>query len=165
MIIKLFKSRPYWLHFGYWKLRRRIAPIIRRHFECSYMMIRRWNTEFASEIKPLFDGCRFNPQGAPFSSGHAPIWKGVFQNRATPHKILEIGSWQGSSTVVWAAMFADAHITCIDTWQGSDSLDMNINPEELFDFNTAAFAERVRKIKSDSVRALVPLDGDGKKLI
>ncbi len=66
-------------------------------------------------------------------------------NLPTPKKNLEIGSWQGESAVVFAELFSDAHITCIDTWKGSDALDMSHDPEQLFDFNTAAFAKRIKK--------------------
>ncbi len=78
-------------------------------------------------------------------------------NRSAPNKILEIGSWQGGSAMTFATLFPDAHITCIDTWQGSDALDMSNDPEQLFDFNTAAFTKRLRKIKSDSLLALPTL--------
>ena len=92
------------------------------------------------------------------------IWKGIFQGRAAPSRICEVGSWQGASAVAFAFLFPKANITCIDTWQGSGSLmNMAVNPEGLFDANTAPFAERVEKMKSDSFSGLLSLQSRGEK--
>ncbi len=156
MTIQL-KSRPHWLRLGFWKRRRRILPMAHSCYWHSAKKDIRWKKEFAPEFKCLFDKRRFYPENLIHAARFTHIWKGVFLNLPAPNKILEIGSWQGSSAVIFATLFSDAHITCIDTWQGSDALDMSNDPEQLFDFNTADFAKRIQKIKSDSLLALPTL--------
>ena len=36
-----------------------------------------------------------------------------------PKIILEIGSWEGASTIAWANSCKDSTIICVDTWLGS----------------------------------------------
>ena len=104
------------------------------------------------------------PKGeTPLAKGAMANWKGIFQGRAAPSRICEVGSWQGSSAVAFASLFPNANITCIDTWEGSDGLNMAADPLALFDANTAPFAERVEKIKSDSFSALLSLQSRGEK--
>ncbi len=122
-----------------------------------------WQKKFSPEFKCLFDECRFYPEDTIFVARFTHVWKGIYLNLPAPNKILEIGSWQGAAALIWATLFSDAHITCIDTWQGSDKLDMSNDPEKLFDFNTAAFATHPRKIKSNSLSALLTLIKNNEK--
>ncbi len=123
-----------------------------------------WQKKFSPEFKCLFDECRFYPEDTIFAARFTHMWKGVYLNIPAPNKILKIGSWQSASAVILTALFSDAPITCIDTWQGSDSLDISNESEKLFDFNTAAFATRLRKIKSNSLSVLLTLIKDNEKL-
>jgi predicted O-methyltransferase YrrM len=50
-------------------------------------------------------------------SGYIEAWKGLLKDREVKN-ILEIGSFEGRSTC-WLLENTDAHITCVDTWDGS----------------------------------------------
>ena len=52
-------------------------------------------------------------------TGYIPAWKTTFEKTKIPENILEIGSFEGRSTC-WLLENTKAHITCVDTWEGSD---------------------------------------------
>lgn len=52
-------------------------------------------------------------------TGYIPAWKDIFGNTKVPENVLEIGSFEGRSTC-WLLENTQAHVTCIDTWDGSD---------------------------------------------
>jgi predicted O-methyltransferase YrrM len=86
-----------------------------------------------------------------------------------PIEILEIGSFEGRSTVFFAEVFLNANITCIDTWQGGVDHDPD-NPEidftkvkANFDHNTAFFKDRVTINQGYSIDELCRYIGYGKK--
>ena len=93
-----------------------------------------------------------------FGDGHSAEWIKVFQREQLRNKkldILEIGSWEGRSTIFFLHYFPGARITCVDTWKGSDehSTDENLkNIEVLFDSNVEQFRSRVEKIKGTSLQ-------------
>ena len=98
-----------------------------------------------------------------WTSHNFPIWSEVLASRrAAPLRILEIGSWEGRSAVVFLNYLSQSDITCVDTFVGS--ADHAFNPEwaksvadceRRFDANLAEFGSRVKKVKDDSSRALV----------
>lgn len=67
--------------------------------------------------------------------------------------ILEVGSWEGRSAIVWLNLFPDSHLTCIDAWDllGFDGMAAN---EGRFDRNMAEYSGRFTKIKSISYDGL-----------
>lgn len=89
-------------------------------------------------------------------SMRTPAWRWILDNELPPsrvHKVLEIGSWEGLSTSYILRSFPDAHITCVDTWEGSDehTFDHDLHDiEDRFDRNVRRFASRVSKIKKTS---------------
>ncbi|HXE29863.1 MAG TPA: class I SAM-dependent methyltransferase [Stellaceae bacterium] len=106
-------------------------------------------------------------------SANAPIWAQVFpQLLPNATKLLEIGSYEGRSTV-WMMEHAlaantPASLFCIDTWQGGIEHDRAAMPviEARFDRNVAlAKAPRpwlqVHKIKSPSRLAMAKLIAEG----
>ena len=110
-----------------------------------------------SELEGVLRNCEFNPPGCYYMSN--PAWQYAVPN--APQRILEIGSWQGSSAIVFNCLYPNAQITCVDPWDASDEMDMALNPESLFDKNTAYFADRLRKLKLYSLPALAKLIADG----
>src|SRR3954452_12162279 len=101
-----------------------------------------WNKEFSSDWTTL----------------HLPVWHQLLTPwRERPLRILEIGSWEGRSALFFLNYFRHSTMTCIDTFQGSDSLRRQpvwaqqiANIEGRFDRNLASFSGRVEKIKSHS---------------
>lgn len=72
--------------------------------------------------------------------------------------ILEIGSWEGLSSYFLLKELPKAHITCVDTWQGSaehkalETIDEDslANIEHKFNSNLKPFEDRVTKFKGTS---------------
>lgn len=153
-------QRLFILRGRFWKKLLRLSPLLWPAYGRSInLTVRAMRTLPVSSAEVFSEG-KFHPPGMPLAVGAMVTWWGIFQYRKPPVRILELGSWQGSSAMVWARFFGDAHITCVDTWGGSDSLDMSVSPEQLFDENIKNFACRVRKIKSDTVSALAKFCND-----
>jgi hypothetical protein len=86
-----------------------------------------------------------------------PFWIhafGVLDAPATSLDVLEIGSWEGMSTCFILKTLPNAHVTCVDTWAGSDEhvgMEDQVNRTEAnFDFNTADYGDRLTKRKQSS---------------
>jgi predicted O-methyltransferase YrrM len=83
-------------------------------------------------------------------------------NRADPVRILEIGSWEGRSTLFLLTYFTNGHLTAVDTWAGSDQYEYNATSElrdleTRFDHNLSPCAERLTKRKGSSLYVLPQL--------
>ena len=83
-------------------------------------------------------------------------------NRAAPVRILEIGSWEGRSTLFFLTYFTQGHLTAVDTWSGSDEHNYDATPElrdleVRFDGNVAPFRSRLTKRKGSSMHVLPQL--------
>lgn len=84
-------------------------------------------------------------------------------NRADAIRILEIGSWEGRSTLFLLNYFTQAELTAVDTWQGSDEWHYQATSdlkdlESRFDHNVALAGEgRVTKRKGSSLVVLPQL--------
>ena len=107
--------------------------------------------------RPWFDGKEFTTD---WSTGNITLWRRVFGPlRDDPLRILEIGSWEGRSAVFFLNFFANATITCIDTFSGGSEHkpEQASRIEERFDRNLAAFGNRVEKIKGPSRQGLASL--------
>jgi predicted O-methyltransferase YrrM len=90
--------------------------------------------------------------------------------RAKPVRILEIGSWEGRSALFFLNYLPRRCIVCNDTFEGNveHHLDPHFQPlvrkaEAHFDFNLAAFADRIEKIKGSSTIVLPTLGISGRR--
>ncbi|MCW5910443.1 MAG: class I SAM-dependent methyltransferase [Cyclobacteriaceae bacterium] len=85
-----------------------------------------------------------------------PYWYEVFKRLNISFNdrlnILEIGSFEGVSSVFLLHTFPNSKLTCVDTWQGADEhQNLNMNKiEENFDQNTLPYGNRVTKYKGTS---------------
>lgn len=105
-----------------------------------------------------------------YFAGHISVWQRWFTDtiQQRPIRILEVGSWQGGSTL-WLLdqVLAErgGSITCVDTWEGSSEHGflgtMGLQLEELFDANIArsGHSEQVEKRKGRSQDVLPQLAG------
>ena len=95
-------------------------------------------------------------------SSHVPFWLSVIEdyNLRDKHlKILEIGSWEGLSSYFILSEIPNAHLTCVDTWEGSvehknynfSSKFTLLNIEKNFDKNMSLFKLRFTKFKGTSL--------------
>jgi len=86
----------------------------------------------------------------------------------SPLRVLEIGSWEGLSASFLLQYFPNAHITCVDTWAGSDEHGSGFNVQQAennFDSNLSIFPERFAKIKASSRDFFHQLRGESFDLI
>jgi predicted O-methyltransferase YrrM len=85
-----------------------------------------------------------------------PAWLSTFESLGLndrPLKILEIGSWEGCSSLFFLTHFPHAHLTCVDTWEGAD--EHSESPlvkriEEHFDSNMLGLGDRLTKFRGKS---------------
>jgi predicted O-methyltransferase YrrM len=93
------------------------------------------------------------------------LWCDTFSRsfkRADPVRILEIGSWEGRSTLFLLTYFTEGHLTAVDTWAGGDEHQDNAERdlselESQFDANLTSFAKRLTKRKGLSQQVLPQL--------
>jgi len=96
-----------------------------------------------------------------WTSRVVPYWLDAFKKTGLePARVLEIGAWEGLTGRFLLATFPQAHITCVDTWEGGDGIAAGAGIEANFDANMAGFAGRVRKVKARSIEFLTRLDAN-----
>lgn len=85
---------------------------------------------------------------------------GPLRDAARPLDILEIGSWEGRSTLFLLTWFPGSTLTAVDTWDGGgeprDGGEAG-QAEARFDANLAPYASRVTKLKGPSAGHLARL--------
>ena len=89
-------------------------------------------------------------------SPNAPYWMAFFARKGLAKEagsILEIGSFEGLSTCFLLEHLPAAHVTCVDTWAGSDEhRDIGFaDVEKRFDENVRPWKQRVTKFKGTSL--------------
>ena len=113
------------------------------------------NTLLPEEIADWYLGKSFS---ADWTTWHFANWvEFLHPLRKRPVRVLEIGSWEGRSALFFLNYFPASQLVCVDTFGGN--IEHMRNPhfaaliaetEQRFDFNVAAFAGRVEKIKGSS---------------
>ena len=71
-----------------------------------------------------------------------------------PLRGLEIGSWEGMSSIFLLQRFPSLHLTCVDTWLGGDEHNGSqetLQAERRFQANTHEFRDRMRVWKGNSL--------------
>lgn len=127
------------------------------------------------KIEKLIDRFRFRgwfsgkDLTSDWTSANFTMWRRVLsplQDR--PLRILEIGSWEGRSTIFFLRFFPEATITCVDTFAGNEGepqyaplLAAVGGPEARFDGNVAEFGARVAKRRGNSADVLAALIEEG----
>jgi predicted O-methyltransferase YrrM len=99
----------------------------------------------------------FDGNIVPWSATFRPIF-----DRSDPVRMLEIGSWEGRSSLFLLTYFTKGHLTAVDTWSGGDEYEYNATRdlqdlESRFDGNVAPGANRVTKRKGLSLQVLPQL--------
>lgn len=119
------------------------------------------------EVAAAQDVFEADIRGLEFShtwfDGSIPLWVRLLsglKSTGRPTEILEIGSWEGRSTVFLLGFFPNGRLTAVDTWQGGDEhkdFGALSAVEQRFDANVAAFGGRVTKMKGVSAQVLAGL--------
>jgi predicted O-methyltransferase YrrM len=99
-------------------------------------------------------------------TGKIPFWLDAFERSGLVGRdveVLEIGSWEGLSSLFILTTFDRARITCIDSWDDSNgavavSKDVISDVEARFDKNLAEHRDRVTKRKETSLRYFGSVD-------
>lgn len=88
-------------------------------------------------------------------SGHIPAWIETFSRYEKPERVLEIGSFEGRSTC-WLLEHTNAHVTCVDTWEGSDehTSEHKEGLFERFNENIEPWKDRVTLVRGESGKIL-----------
>lgn len=113
--------------------------------------------ELEALVDGWFSGKKFS---ADWVKPHIAVWDFILAPlRAKPLSILEIGSYEGRSTIFFLEYFPNSTITCVDTFDSALALARGREPrfdprEAQFDFNVAAYGDRVTKIKARSAVGL-----------
>ena len=93
---------------------------------------------------------------ANWAGCHIENWRHVLQRFArTGADILEVGSFEGRSALVFLSILEDSRITCVDLFDRPGQ-------EERFDSNLRQHAERLKKLKGYSTRVLPRLIADAR---
>jgi predicted O-methyltransferase YrrM len=96
-----------------------------------------------------------------------PVWVPALapHARAThPARVLEIGSWEGRSTLFFLSYLPGSHVTAVDSFAGGDEHAAGYEvsaTERRFDANVAPFTGRVTKRKGLSGAQLAALVAEG----
>lgn len=115
----------------------------------------------------------YNLPSPDWFSHNIPTWQQVFGEMDPPGSILEIGAYEGRSTIwmVENLLAPGGEVTVVDHWRGSASLGHGTmaEVEARFDANLALLrlrvpAARIVKVKATSVEALARLVVDGRSL-
>lgn len=125
-----------------------------------WLTLRLWlSSERFRSVNIDQDWLRFRDEHLEFTtdwfSMRTPAWNWAFRNHLTQVKaprVLEIGSWEGLSANFILRALPDAHLTCVDTWEGSDEHSGHRlrDVEARFDHNVKEFGSRVTKWKGSS---------------
>ena len=117
----------------------------------------------ALEARGQFKEKWFDVNIVPWSATFSRIF-----DRADPVRILEIGSWEGRSTLFLMTYFRRGHLTAVDTWGGCDEYEYNATSdvedlETRFDCNVSSCGSRITKRKGTSQLVLPQLLDEQKK--
>ncbi len=146
------------------------AIILARYFASRFGRVwsrifpdRHWQAEVRN-ARSVFER---NTRGLTFSTtwfdGSIPVWVRLLsdlKNSKQAVNVLEIGSWEGRSTVFLLGFFPDGRVTAVDTWAGGDEyrdVAQLSTLEQRFDANVSTFRNRVIKLKGPSSAVLADL--------
>ncbi len=122
---------------------------------------------FAAYLKTFFGARSLNKQNdlklknnncfsTDWLAGNIPYWNIIFERFRLFKKdinCLEIGSWEGRSSLFILETLPNSKITCVDTWAGADEhkgMDALVRIEANFDKNLSAYQGRFKKWKGTS---------------
>ncbi len=112
----LYRIMPWWAFPQYWRRRKRYSAELLPSFRSSVQKARIWSVRYRREAEDVYHSFRGTGSLGTGINFHYQKWKGVLSNRPPPSRILEVGSWMGSSAVGFARLFPNAGIICVDTW-------------------------------------------------
>ncbi|TQV73242.1 class I SAM-dependent methyltransferase [Denitrobaculum tricleocarpae] len=136
---------------------------------CKYML-GKFRKIRLSKFRDLRKDYRSRYANGNFSSDwfsvNIPNWLLTFEDKKFHEKqsikALEVGSFEGASSVFLVSEFKNMHLTCVDTWQGGeenighDGLELI---EQKFDENLSEYASRIEKFKGTSFAFFESIDG------
>lgn len=110
-----------------------------------------------------FEGKEFSTDW--LSSKIVPWFTALEAWRDAPAEVLEVGSYEGRSAIVFLSYLPAARLTCVDTFRLEDvtaGTDLGQVVEQRFDANLHPFGDRVTKVKGAAAGALDQMRTKGK---
>lgn len=110
------------------------------------------------DIAEWFKGKQFTTD---WTSQYLASWKKAFAHLPSNDEIqvLEIGTWEGRSTIAILNLLPRSHVTAVDGWWHAEGQERM----KRFDANVSEFSGRVEKCQRDSVSAMMVMISAGKK--
>lgn len=151
MSLKVFLKNIFFLVICY-------APLsVFYRFSINYLItrkvIKKMYKEKTETYKSSFKKLNFSND---WFSGNIPYWLNIFNKQSFYNRkldILEIGSWEGMSSLFILTELPNANLTSVDTWSGSDEHqgdDVLSQIESNFDSNLSEVSNRLNKYKGTS---------------
>lgn len=123
------------------------------HYLFTRKIVKKRYEEKTQTYKSLFNSLNFSND---WFSGNIPYWLSIFDKYSFYNRklnILEIGSWEGMSSLFILTELPNATLTAVDTWSGSDEhqgKDVLSKIESNFDSNLSRVSNRLNKYKGTS---------------
>jgi|HubBroStandDraft_2_1064218.scaffolds.fasta_scaffold479753_2 hypothetical protein len=113
-----------------------------------------WRDELSKQSRlNNYRACEFTSE---LTYTHAPYWWHSFKNmREDVSDYLELGSWEGKSSVFAGWLFPRAKITAVDWFA-------NARASERFDRNTASLSSRLENVRGTTVDILMRFAWEGR---
>lgn len=112
------------------------------------------NYSDSDQFKRNLDAANFSND---WFTGHIPYWNEIFSRfklrDLEETRALEIGSWEGMSSLFILSMLPNARLISVDTWMGADEhqgTSMLKSIEQSFDENIRPYKHRSEKFKGTS---------------
>lgn len=137
-----------------------------RHRVCTALGIGKAHIE--SVRKPFLEAVQGGSYSTQWVDRHIPVWVRVLERLdfgTLKPRILEIGSWEGRSAILFMTLFGQCELTAADPWEdvpefmGVGMLMAEV--EKRFDANTNAFQPYISKLKGYSKDLLPGLQASG----
>ena len=153
-------TKPIWAKLTFWRRLAGFHPAIRGAALAtatrSGRVFRQYGELAAADPDAFFD------QSA-HTNAH-PFWADAFnKERISVREMLEVGAFEGRTTMFAAKFFPDARITCVDPWVEYVEMKEVRRADETFQRNVAKFGERIRPIRGFSNLVLPRLLGEGER--
>jgi hypothetical protein len=144
--------------FGFWsdkvnfKFKILLIIIVKHFFNKVFLIF------FFNKRKKFFlnyENKKINKFNTEWFKGNSFYWNEIFNKHLLNNKkikILEIGSFEGRSTLFFLKNFSNSIISCVDTWKDSNFYqEFKLSKiEKNFDYNTKDFSLNLKKYKMTS---------------
>lgn len=151
MSLKVFLKNIYFLLRCYAP-----CPVLIKFFYNYVIARKKVKSVYSSKLEEYKNQFKLGAFTNDWFSGNIPHWLAIFDRYDFQNKkieALEIGSWEGMSSLFMLTEMPLANLTCVDTWAGSDEhqgADVLNAIEVNFEKNLSTVSDRLKKYKGTS---------------